>query len=276
VPLVARNQVLGALAMVAGRNRPHYDAHDLAFVDDFGHRLGMALDNALLYRKAERAVAMRDDVLAIVSHDLRTPLGNILLQAEALASKPELHKVATGIVHAAQRMNRLIGDLLDASAINVGQLALECKVHPAAEIAREALDMFRSHAEARAIHLVENTDEGIDVRCDRDRIVQVLSNLIGNAVKFTPRGKQVTVVVAHIGDSVRFEVGDTGPGIPAEQVPHLFERFWRAKAHRTGAGLGLFIARGIVAAHGGELDVITNPGEGSRFFFTLAVAETQS
>jgi signal transduction histidine kinase len=272
VPLVARGQVLGALALVAGRNRPRYAGNDLAFAEDFGHRLAMALDNALLYRKAERAIGMRDDVLAIVSHDLRTPLGNIVLQAEAMAADPAMHKPAMVITHAAQRMNRLIGDLLDASAINAGHLTLDCHEYAAGEILREALDMFRSHAEARSLTLIEEIDDAVRVSCDRDRIVQVLTNLIGNAVKFTPRGGTVTVVVAHAAPHVRFEVGDTGRGIPEDQLPHLFDRFWRAHAHRTGAGLGLFIARGIVAAHGSTLDVDTKVGAGARFFFSLAEA----
>jgi signal transduction histidine kinase len=272
VPLVARGQVLGALALVAGRSRARYGGSDLAFAEDFGHRLAMALDNALLYRKAERAIGMRDDVLAIVSHDLRTPLGNIVLQAEAIASNPAMRKAASVITHAAHRMNRLIGDLLDASAINAGQLALDCRVHGAGEITREALEMFRSQAEARNITIFEQIDDDARLSCDRDRVVQVLSNLIGNAVKFTPRGGEVTVSVNREPSRVRFEVADNGPGISDEQLPHLFDRFWRAHAHRTGAGLGLFIARGIVAAHGSTLEVDTQLGAGARFFFGLPEA----
>jgi signal transduction histidine kinase/CheY-like chemotaxis protein len=274
VPLVARGQVLGALALVAGRSRPRYAGNDLAFAEDFAHRLAMALDNALLYRKAERAIAMRDDVLAIVSHDLRTPLGNIVLQAEAIAANPAMRKAASVISHAAQRMNRLIGDLLDASAINAGQLALDQHVHPAGEVAREALEMFRSHAEAREIDLTEAIDDVPKIYCDRDRIVQLLANLIGNAVKFTPRGGAVTITVIRQASGVRFEVCDNGPGIAEDQVPHLFDRFWRAHAHRTGAGLGLFIARGIAAAHGSELAVETKLGDGAKFFFHLPEVAT--
>jgi signal transduction histidine kinase len=274
VPLLARDKVLGALALVSGRMRPHYAAGDLLFAEDFGHRLGMALDNALLYRKAERAIRMRDDVLAIVSHDLRTPLGTVLMQAELLGERAETRKVADAIARSAQRMNRLIGDLLDASSVNAGQLALDCKTQLVHEVIGEAVDMYRSQAEVRMITLHEELPaEPVAITCDRDRMVQVLSNLIGNAVKFTPHGGSVTIAVVRATAGLRIEVRDTGRGIPPEHVPHLFDRFWRAQAHRNGgAGLGLFIARGIVAAHGSELEVETKIGEGSRFFFSLPEA----
>jgi signal transduction histidine kinase len=270
VPLVARDQVLGSLTLVSGRMRPRYQESALLFVEDFASRLGMALDNALLYRAAERAIRMRDDVLAIVSHDLRTPLGTILMQAEALIGSPEVTKVGVGIMRSAHRMNRLIGDLLDASAINAGHLALDIRPHIAAEIAREAIEMFRSQAEARAITLVDELpDDTLLISCDRDRVVQVLSNLLGNAIKFTPRGGTVTIRVTREETEVSFEVVDTGQGIPPEQVPFLFDRFWRGQTRNNGAGLGLFIARGIIAAHDRTLDVETKLGVGSRFFFSL-------
>ena len=273
VPLPARGQVLGALALVARVGRPHYVATDLAFAEDLGQRLGLALDNALLYRKAERAITMRDDVLAIVSHDLRTPLGTILMQAEVIARHPDVKPLGELIVRSAQRMHRLIGDLLDASAINAGRLALERGTHPVAAVAREALDMFRAEAAMRDIELHEELpDETATACCDRDRIVQVLSNLLGNALKFTPRGGSVIVAAAPIPGGVRFAVSDTGQGIPAEQVPHLFDQFWRGQARGPGAGLGLFIARGIVAAHGGTLGVDTTVDKGSVFHFTIPCA----
>jgi signal transduction histidine kinase len=273
VPLLARDQVLGTLTVVSGRMRPRYSINDLIFIEDFGHRLGMALDNALLYRAAERAIRMRDDVLAIVSHDLRTPLGTILMQAESLIGNPELGAVGAGIMRSAHRMNRLIGDLLDASAINAGHLALDIKPHSAAEITREAIEMFRTQAEARSISLVDSIpDDSLRIACDRDRIVQVLSNLIGNAIKFTPRGGTVTVKVQREGSHLHFEVQDTGQGIAPEQVPYLFDRFWRGQTRNNGAGLGLFIARGIIAAHGSTLGVETKLGAGSRFYFSLPEA----
>jgi signal transduction histidine kinase len=213
---------------------------------------------------------MRDDVLAIVSHDLRAPLGTILLYAESLADKPDAAAVGINITRSAMRMDRLIGDLLDASAINAGRLTLEMKLHGAAEIARDAVEMFRSQAEARKVQLVERIGaEPLMIRCDRDRIVQVLSNLVGNAIKFTKPGGTVTVGVERSNTHVGFEVKDTGEGIAPEQVPFLFDRFWRGHTRGKGAGLGLFIARGITAAHDSRLRVDTVLGKGSRFYFSL-------
>ncbi len=270
VPLCARDQVIGTLTVVSGRLRPRFTPDDLLFLEDFGHRLGIALDNALLYRAAEHAIRMRDDVLAIVSHDLRTPLGTILMQAELLVGNPDVSKIGIGIMRSAHRMNRLIGDLLDASAINAGRLALDLRPNDIAEICHEAMDMFRSQAEARAITLDGSLPhESVHVACDRDRIVQVLSNLLGNAIKFTPRGGTVNLRVARVPTAVHFEVEDTGQGIAPEQVPHLFDRFWRGQTRNNGAGLGLFIARGIIAAHGTQLHVDTKLGVGSRFYFAL-------
>lgn len=273
VPLVAREQTVGAIAVVCGRSRHRYDASDLLFIEDFADRLALAIDNALLFRASERAINMRDDVLAIVSHDLRSPLGTIMIHAESLAEVPDVRNIGTAIARSAQRMNRLIGDLLDASALNAGKLTLECRQHSVAAIIDEAVEMFRSQAVARGISLIESSPPDAQVYCDRDRVVQVLSNLIGNAIKFTARGS-VSVTAANEDKSVRIAVADTGSGIAPDQLPRLFDRFWRAQAHRHGAGLGLFIARGIIAAHGSKLEVDTTYGVGTKFHFCLA--ETKS
>lgn len=269
VPLRAREQVLGSLALVSGRMRPPYAAPDLAFAEDLGQRLAIALDNALLYREAERAIAMRDDVLAIVSHDLRTPLWTIMMGAEGLAANREVCKTGKAIIRSAERMNRLIGDLLDASAINAGRLALQFGNHRADELVREAIDTFRSQAEIRHIVIDGEPAESVDVSCDRDRVLQVLSNLIDNALRFTPRRGRVDVSAHRHDGYVRFSVRDTGPGIEPEHQRHLFERFWRVRGRRDGAGLGLYIAKGIVTAHGGSLAVDTALGRGSTFYFDL-------
>ena len=269
VPLLAREQVLGSLALVSGRMRPPYAPSDLVFAEDLAQRLAIALDNALLYREAERAIAMRDDVLAIVSHDLRTPLWTIMMGAEGLTSDLEVCNTGKAIIRSAERMNRLIGDLLDASAINAGRLALQIGSHRADDLVREAIDTFRSQAEVRHVVIDGEPAETVDVSCDRDRILQVLSNLIDNGLRFTPRSGRVDVTAHRRGDYVRFSVRDTGPGIEPEQMPHLFDRFWRVRGRRDGAGLGLYIAKGIVAAHGGTIHVDTTPGRGSTFSFEL-------
>jgi signal transduction histidine kinase len=191
-----------------------------------------------------------------------------LAQAELL--QPTHAKASEQIARSAQRMNRLIGDLLDASALNAGKLTLDRRTHAVADLVREAVEMFRTQAETHGVRLTDNVVEPpAFVSCDSDRIVQVLSNLIGNGIKFTPRGGTVSVAAQRTNGAIELEVADTGRGIPSEQVPHLFDRFWRGKAHRDGAGLGLFIARGIIASHGGTLALDTTRRTGSRFFFRL-------
>lgn len=267
--------VLGTLAIASPRSHVRYAPADLGFVEDLGQRLAMALENALLYRKAEQAIAMRDDVLAIVSHDLRTPLGTIMMQAETLEGSEERVRLGQSIVRAAQRMNRLIGDLLDASAINVGRLALELGVCEVAELIDDAVDPFRTQAEAHRIALRLDVSEGtMAIRCDRDRMLQVFSNLLSNALKFTPKGGTITVSARREDHQVRFSVADTGKGIAADALPHLFDRFWTGTGGRQGAGLGLYIARGILAAHGASIDVESELGVGSRFHFALPLVES--
>lgn len=275
VPLRALDRVLGTLAIASPRSHVHYTLADLGFLEDLGQRLGMALENALLYRKAEQAIAMRDDVLAVVSHDLRTPLGTIMMQAETLEGSEERVRLGQTIVRAAQRMNRLIGDLLDASAINAGRLALELGVSQVSELIDDAIEPFRTQVEAHHITLRRDvSDDSMIIRCDRDRILQVLSNLLSNALKFTPDGGTITVSAQREDHVVHFSVADTGKGIAADQLPHLFDRFWSGGGGRQAAGLGLYIARGILAAHGAAIEVESELGAGSRFHFALPLIES--
>jgi len=275
VPLITREVVLGSLSLVGGNKRPRYGVNDLAFVEDVAHRLAMSLDNALLYRRAEQAIRIRDDVLAIVSHDLRGPLATIMLRAEAISRDPTVGHVGAAIMRSAHRMNRLIGDLLDASAINAGKLTLELGDHDANEIVHEACDMFRMQAEQRDVTLIEQLpDHGTRVHCDRDRVLQVFANLLSNAIKFTQAGGRVTVSGRHNGAGLDMTVRDTGIGIPQDHLSKLFDRFWQAQGRRDGAGLGLYIASGIVDAHGSALTVESVHGEGSTFTFALPLAST--
>lgn len=275
VPLAARDIVIGTLTLVTLPGRARHAGHDRAFAEDLAHRLAMALDNALLYQRSERAIRIRDDVLAIVSHDLRSPLATILLRAQAIQKHPELDHIAQAIMRSARRMNRLIGDLLDASAINAGKLTLDIRDHDVRELVHEACEMFRAQAEQSSIKLEEVAPEAARrVRCDRDRVLQVFSNLISNALKFTPENGTVRVAATCDDRFMRGEVSDTGCGIPADQLPHLFDRFWQAQGRRDTAGLGLYITRGILVAHGADLAVESTVGKGSTFWFALPLAKS--
>jgi len=175
---------------------------------------------------------------------------------------------------AADRMNRMIQDLLDVKRMESGRLAIDAKPESAIGLINDTIDMLRPLAAGSTIRLEANIEEELPaVLADSARIQQVLSNLVGNAVKFTPRNGRISITAEKTDGAVRFGVIDTGPGIPAEQLPHIFGRFWQAKpADRRGIGLGLAIAKGIVEAHGGNIWVESHVGLGSTFYFTLPVA----
>jgi len=181
-------------------------------------------------------------------------------------------KVAAGIRRSADRMNRLILNLLDVASIEAGRLVIEKKRDRVGSLVRDAIEMQQVLATAKTLALEAKiaAPDDLEVMCDRERLLQVFANLIGNAIKFTPEGGSITVGVEARGPEVRFAVNDTGPGILEDALPHVFDRFWQAqKTARLGTGLGLSIAKGIVEAHGGRIWVESQLGIGTKFFFTL-------
>jgi signal transduction histidine kinase len=239
-------------------------------------RAALAIEHARLYQAALHAKQLRDEVLAVVAHDLRNPVTALIMQATALRRRPpeperRNPRPIETILRAAQRMNRLIGDLLDVTLIEAGQLGIERARVPARQLAVESVDAQRALAAASSLDVrLELADDLPDVWGSPDRLRQVFENLIGNAIKFTPAGGRVTIGAAPRDGELLFWVADTGCGIPAGDLPRVFDRFWRAsKEARHGAGLGLPITRGIIEAHGGRVWVESVVGRGSVFFFTL-------
>jgi signal transduction histidine kinase len=169
------------------------------------------------------------------------------------------------------RMSRLIDDLLDSASLDAGQLSLRLGLADPRELLAESAEQHARAAEARIVTLeIDAPDDLPTICCDRARIVQVLSNLIGNALKFTPEGGLVRASARTRDGSVEFQVSDTGCGIPVDRLPHIFERYWHAdRAAGGGTGLGLYICRGLVEAHGGTLTVHSAEGRGATFSFTL-------
>ena len=229
-------------------------------------------------RQLERALKGREEILAIVSHDLRNSL-SVVVAAIALAREsgmPEEVKSRQLAVAArtAGGMTRLIGDLLDAESLDAGSLSVDPRPVAPARILSDAIDAWSHEAKLRGVSLRRvASDAAPSVLADPERIHQVLGNLIGNAIKFTPESGTITVSVTEHAGAVRFEVEDTGPGIPAEHLPRIFDRFYQVRSSgRAGAGLGLAIARGILEAHGSTLEVVTWPGRGTRFWFELEAA----
>jgi signal transduction histidine kinase len=272
VPLSARGRTLGAITFALARDGHRYGPADLAMAEELGRRAGLALDHARAWDEAQRAIRARDEVLAVVSHDLKNPLEAVLLSASLLLKSPEparVRRYAEAVQRSASRMDKLIRELLDASRMEAGRFELERLPERLEEIVEEALLVLAPLAAEKEIRLsVTGVPLGVDIPCDRERIGQVLSNLIGNAVAFTPRHGRVTVRLDLAERAAVVSVGDDGPGIRPEDLPHVFDRYWKSQSRR-GTGLGLAIARGIVEAHGGEIAVQSRVGVGSTFTFSL-------
>jgi signal transduction histidine kinase len=277
VPLIARGRGLGVLTFVAAESGRRYSASDLALAEEIGRRAAIAIDNAQLYEQAQSAIRARQDVLAIVSHDLKNPLGAILMTVERLTEEsptddPAARKRGIHLIQrSAERMNRLIADLLDVASIEAGHLAVEMKPHPVGPLIGEAVELHRARAAQKQLQLEGVLpDTELEVDCDRGRVLQVFGNLIGNAIKFTPNGGSIKVCAEPCGEETLFFVADSGAGIKPDELSHVFDRFWQARSvARVGTGLGLTIAKGLVEAQGGRIWAESTVGQGATFFFTI-------
>jgi signal transduction histidine kinase len=239
---------------------------------DFARRLLEAQNQQL--READR---LKDEFVALISHDLRTPLTSIMGYLElALDSEsvPEPERGYLEVVERnSERLLRLVNDLLFVARFEAGEMELNFSELDLAAIVRQAVEEATPRASAKQIALGAEINGALLVSADRGRMFQLLDNLIGNAIKFTPEGGRVDVRLLPSGDAVRLEVADSGIGVAPEDQSHLFERFFRAGNTRQGqvpgTGLGLYIARAIVEAHGGRIDVESSLGEGTRFSVDL-------
>ena len=222
-------------------------------------------------RDLDRAMRSRLHMMAVVSHDLRTPLATVHVNAASLAEArtEEDRLCGTRIRRAAKQMGRLIDDLLDFSLVEAAALPIDKRPTRVGLILREAEENAEASIQTKDIKLVVAGGQEATMSCDRRRVVQALGNLIGNAVKFTARGGRIDVLYEDEPEA-RFGVRDTGCGIPSEQIDHLFHPYWTAPAGGGGTGLGLTIVRGIVVGHGGRIWVESQVGVGSTFWFTLS------
>jgi signal transduction histidine kinase len=275
VVLSTRGRVLGAITFFTDAGRC-LSADDVVMAEDLARRAATAIDNARLYDQAQRAVRVRDDMLAIVTHDLRSPLSAIVTAARMqVATAPDdengtkIRQRAESIQRAAQHMSRLVRDLTDIGHIDAGRFAIERKPQDAAALTREVIDALKPTADQRGTRLhIEIKGEVPPIDADGDRVVQVLSNLVTNAIKVG--ASHVTLGLEPRSEDVLFTVSDTGPGICGDDLPHMFDRYWRGQnATYKGTGLGLPISKQIVDAHGGRIWIESEVGVGSRFCFTL-------
>lgn len=281
VPVPMGGKVSGVILCLS-RPGLAYNPEDIALTEELARRAGAALENSRLYLEAQRAIQARQNILAIVSHDLKNPLTAIRMNTELLAQMvpsgeegEKMVKVLENLKAGSGQMSRMIMDLLDMSAIEAGKLTIRSKALGSRELKSlidSVIEQMRPVAMRRGLTLVAKVPSSFpEAQGDLDRVRQVLLNLLGNAIKFTPEGGSVFISAEETaGDELLFSVRDTGPGISRELLPRLFTRFLQAEGiQQKGTGLGLFISKGIIDAHHGRIWVKSELGQGSTFFFTL-------
>jgi signal transduction histidine kinase len=257
-----------------------YDKADLAFGEDIASRAAIALDNARLYRDAQDAIRARDQFLSIASHELKTPLTSLLgyidlMQRRAARSSDmtERDQRALRVIgDQGARLNKLIGALLDLSRIETGQLSIERGLVDLNALTRRLVEDTQPTSDRHAIEF-RGADQPLMLLGDELRLEQVVQNLIQNAIKYSPSGGAITVLVERNGASASLHVTDQGIGIPAPALPQLFRRFYRAPnaeaQHISGMGIGLYVVKEIVELHGGAVKVVSQEGQGSTFTISL-------
>jgi signal transduction histidine kinase len=288
-PLVASGTRLGVVGF-GFFEAQNFDASQRALVEDLARQASLAFERARLYEveraaawRLEQASLARDEIMAVVSHDLRNPLASILLSTAAAMKleladpkAPRVRKHLAMIRRSADRMTQLIGDLVDFDAVTTGQLTLERSRCDAAGVVQAATDMVAWLVEERSVQVETSSVAAVVLDGDRDRLVQAMANLLTNALKVTDPGGLVRAGAEVRGREVVFFVRDSGPGIAAEDLPRLFERYQRGRPSRYKAtGLGLTIARGIVEAHGGRIWAESGAAAGSTFYFALPAASVE-
>ncbi|CAN5820583.1 hypothetical protein BH11MYX4_BH11MYX4_35940 [soil metagenome] len=277
VPLVAQGRVLAALTFFFSESNRRYGPADLGRAEDLAKRAALAVDNATLFGRLEHAVRARDELVGVVSHDLRNPLSSIQMSAAILdqdLADPAARSRLAIILRNVARMERLVRDLLDLTTLEAGRLSLDLESLRVSDALAEALELVGTIAAGKTIAVTAApSEEDLTVRADRDRLMQVFSNLLGNATKFTRQGGAITIAAERQAGACRFTVTDTGPGIAPDLLAHVFDRFRQGRdLQREGAGLGLAIAKGIVEAHGGAIGVESVVGAGATFTFTIPLA----
>lgn len=271
-----RREAIGRVILFSPRREP-YTAGELTLADELARRETIALENARLNERLERAIRARDDTMSVVSHDLRNPVNAVKMLAGALLQRAnqdrlpdDVREQISVVRSAAQQMDALIQDLLDFSRAEAGRFGVDTQTVSTDVLLRNALRTLAPLATDKGVRVVmEWPDDLPDVNVDPERIVQVVSNVVGNAIKFTPTGGTITVTAAVRSDAVHISVTDTGPGISPEHLPHIFDRYWQSSRRNRGAGLGLPIAKTIIEAHGGRIWAESAVGNGAVFHFTL-------
>jgi len=275
LPLVAREQLIGALTLFAQRR---FDDHDVEFAEDLARLAALALDNARLHDAVRASLRARDEMVGVVSHDLRNPVAAVKRLSRSLLKTDvsgELRDSIALISLAAEQMDALIRDLMDLDRLDAGTLLITPTPCDLQTLLTQSLQTLRPLVDAAGVTLDLRVDPDLpQVMTDPYRVRQILSNLVGNAMKFSDEGASVAVVAHQIGNDVAISVVDAGRGIPSDQLPNVFDRYWQSsRTDRDGAGLGLAIAKGLVEALGGRISMESSPGQGTTVTFTLPVVD---
>ena len=280
VPLVVRGQGVGAITFVTSDSRRRLDAPEVAMATELATRASLALENATLYAEARAAVRVRDDFISVASHELKTPITSLKMYTQMLhrqlvrAGEERQASFLAKIDAQANKLIRLVNDLLDVTRLQHGRLAYRDTLFDLNTVVREASEEAEPATEGHVIHIEGSIQR--QLYGDRDRIGQVLLNLLTNAIKFSPTTEPVTVEVTEEGDWARVTVRDHGIGIDEEHQAHIFDQFYRVEdthdQNYPGLGIGLYITHEIVTRHGGTISVTSAKGSGSTFTVALPFA----
>jgi PAS domain S-box-containing protein len=282
VPLLAHQKFIGNMVLISTNYANQFHESDLRLAEEVALRAALSFENSYLYKESQKAIATREDILAVVSHDLKSPLTTIKLIGQTLSvldttDKKVYENLSKKIEKSANQMQVLIGDLLDFAKIQSGTFSVVGNSESITVAVNEIVETLQSQAELKELNLLVDLPTDLpEVNIDFTRTTQVISNLLGNALKFTPAGGTIKVSAIARENDVLVKVSDTGPGIPADCLTLIFDRFWQAEATKhKGSGLGLSIAKGIVQAQGGSIWAESELQKGSTFCFTLPLAEVR-
>jgi len=280
LPLLKDGRLVAAIVLISCSASRIYGPTDLFLAEELARRAALSIENARLFFEAQRAIKTREDVLAIVSHDLKNPLANIelavnLLRGFECIDANQVKEFVNKVQRSADQMEVLIADLLDFARIQSGTFAVVVLANSLSQVVMPVVDRMRALAEAKRQTLEVDLPSSLPYAAvDAHRVGQVISNLVGNAIKFTPQEGIIRVAARERDHKIVVSVVDTGPGIPQEHLSKIFDRFWRTPGiKQKGSGLGLSIAKGIVEAHGGTIWAESQMGKGSSFFFTVPLAD---
>ena len=271
---------MGVIALVSSSKSRLFGPPDVRLAEELARRAALSIYNARLFFEAQRAVKTREDVLAIVSHDLKNPLTTIELAVNLIRGfkridANQVTEFVNKVQRAADQMEILIADLLDFARIQSGTFPVVVLANRLSQVVMPVIDRMRALAEAKRQTLEVDLPSNLPlVAVDAHRVGQVVSNLVSNAIKFTPQEGTIRVSAGQRDHKIVVSVADTGPGIPQEHLSKIFDRFWQTPGTKQkGSGLGLSIAKGIVEAHGGTIWAESQSGKGSSFFFTVPLAD---